>query len=69
MSPDPLTVLLGDEPPATVLALPDEARERLVALVATARERQQRLADESVTTALRSVPLPVRGVVRKALLG
>ncbi len=64
-----LTDLLADPPPASVLALPEESRQRLAALLVAARERQQQQGDESVERALKGVPLPVRGLVRKALVG
>lgn len=60
--------LLGELPPA-VAALPDDQRALLATLVAQARERQARATDEATDIALRGVPLPVRGLIRKALLG
>ena len=64
-----LTDLLDDEPPASVLALPEESQRRLAELLVAAREEQQRQGDEAVERAVRGVPLPVRGIVRKALVG
>ncbi len=68
-APPSLTDLLDDEPPAGVLALPEESQRRLAELVVAAREHQQRHSDQAVERALRGVPLPVRGIVRKALVG
>ena len=64
---DPLTDVLGDEPPATVLALPDEVRVALAAQVVAARRATAELNQQAVEKALAGVPLPVRGIVRKAL--
>lgn len=61
--------VLGAEPPPGVQALAPEVQERLAALVDDARRRQARLMASSVETAIKGVPLPVRGVVKKALLG
>jgi len=64
---DPLSEVLGDEPPATVLALPDETRAALAERVTAARRAAAALNQESIDAALSGVPLPFRGVVRKAL--
>jgi hypothetical protein len=64
---DPLTEALGAEPPATVLALPDATLTALAEHLVAARQATAALNKQSVETALRGVPLPVRGVVRKAL--
>ena len=64
---DPLTEVLRAEPPSTVQALPEEALEALAAQVVAARRANAELNTQAVETALRGVPLPVRGVVRKAL--
>ncbi len=60
--------LLGSLPPH-VAALPREHRELVAELVVQARERQAAAADTATDIALRGVPLPVRGLIRKALLG
>ena len=64
---DPLTAALGDAPPASVLALSDGVRARLAAQVEHARTTQHELVETSVATALRGVPFPLRGVVKRAL--
>lgn len=53
--------------PAEIEALGPEAATRLRALVASAEERQEREAEASLDAALRIVPRPLRGVVRKVL--
>lgn len=60
--------LLGDLPP-DVAALPPAERARLAELVVRARDRQARATDDATAVALRGVPLPLRGLIRKALLG
>jgi hypothetical protein len=70
--PDPdddLPTLLGADPPATVLALSAEARAELAELVRDSRRRQTRSLEEAFTAALKHVPFPVRGIVKKVLLG
>ncbi len=64
-----LTELLHDAPPPSVAALPEPSQRRLAELLVAARARQQQQGDESVERALKGVPLPVRGLVRKALVG
>lgn len=65
--PDPLTATLRDTPPPAVQALAPELRERLAEQVRAGRARQRRLGEEAVASALGGVPLPVRGLVRKAI--
>jgi hypothetical protein len=60
---------LGEEPPAAVNALPAEVLSRLADQVEDARQRQAAAMETGVKKALKGVPLPLRGVVRKALLG
>ncbi len=68
MSSD-LAEVLGDEPPAAVRALPPEVLTRLAGQIEDARRRQAAAMESGVKAALKGVPLPLRGVVRKALLG
>lgn len=68
MSSD-LADALGNDPPAAVSALPDEVLIRLAGQIDDARRRQAAAMDTAVKSALKGVPLPFRGVVRKALLG
>lgn len=65
--PDQLEEALGATPPASVLALSDALRDRLAEQVTRACAQQRALTEQSVDKALKGVPLPVRGVVRKAL--
>jgi hypothetical protein len=64
-----LRSLLGAEPPASVLALDAEARAALADLLEDARQRQSRALQDSFAATLKHVPFPVRGVVKKVLLG
>jgi hypothetical protein len=64
-----LAEVLGAELPATVAALPAKVLVRLAEQVDTARRHQAEVMAESVRKAIEGVPFPVRGVVRKALLG
>ena len=61
--------LLGGEPPATVLALPLEHRAALADLIAGARDRQSQGLEQAFTATLKHVPFPVRGIVKKVLMG
>lgn len=70
MPPQPdLEDVLGGPPPDGVGALPDDVRRRLAGHVETARLRQTEAMSAAVDAAVRGVPLPVRGLVKKALLG
>ena len=64
-----LTGLLGGPVPVTVAELPDEVLIRLTAQIETERAHQSQLIDEAARKAVAGVPFPVRGIVRKALLG
>jgi hypothetical protein len=64
-----LTDALGVEPSAAVSALPPEVVARLAGQIDDARRRQAAAMESGVKKALKGVPLPLRGVVRKALLG
>lgn len=55
--------------PAAIESLGPEAAERISTLVADAERRQLEEAERALQTALRSVPFPLRGVVRKVLTG
>jgi hypothetical protein len=63
-----LAALLGAEPPAGVAALPAEVRADLVSVIADARRHQAASLVEAFDAALRHVPFPVRGIVKKVLL-
>jgi hypothetical protein len=64
-----LRELLGTDPPASVAALDPAARADLAAVIAAARERQSDSLEKAFVATLRHVPFPVRGIVRKVLLG
>ncbi|KQY10062.1 hypothetical protein ASD37_06875 [Mycobacterium sp. Root135] len=64
-----LAETLGEEPPAAVGALPDEVLTRLAGQIEDASRRQAAAMEAGVKSALKGVPLPLRRVVRKALLG
>ncbi|MBN9619025.1 MAG: hypothetical protein J0H43_04760 [Actinobacteria bacterium] len=61
--------LLGAEPPASVLALGTDERARLAELLADSRRRQGASLEESFAATLKHVPFPIRGIVKKVLLG
>lgn len=67
--PDDLASVLGEEPPASVAALPVAVQQRLAEQVRAAQERLEAETDESVRKAIAGVPFAVRGIVKKALLG
>ncbi|WP_375487419.1 hypothetical protein [uncultured Jatrophihabitans sp.] len=64
-----LRALLADEPPATVLALPDPSLTALADLLEESRRRQEADMGRAFNAALKHVPFPVRGIVKKVLLG
>jgi hypothetical protein len=66
---DQLRALLGADPPASVLGLPADTRAALAEILQDARERQSRALDESFRGTLKHVPFPVRGIVKKVLMG
>ena len=71
-TPEPderLRTVLRAEPPAALLALPEAARAEFADLVADARRRQADTLAEAFTATLKHVPFPVRGIVKKVLLG
>jgi len=64
-----LRKLLRTDPPAAVLALPEASRAELADLLEDARRRQDKTLEEAFTASLKHVPFPVRGIVKKVLLG
>jgi hypothetical protein len=66
---DGLQALLGAPPPASVQALPEADRAALAELLQAARRRQAASLEEAFAAALKHVPFPVRGIVKKVLVG
>lgn len=66
---DELAALLGGALPPSVAALPADVLHRLIGQVRATRSRQDAEIERALRAALTGVPLPVRGVVRRAVLG
>jgi hypothetical protein len=66
---DELRTLLGTDPPASVRALPADARAELADILGAAKQQQERTLEEAFGATLKHVPFPVRGIVKKVLLG
>ena len=64
-----LRKLLAADPPTSVLALDETARVALADLLADSRRRQGESLEQAFVSALKHVPFPVRGIVKKVLLG
>ena len=64
-----LRELLGAQPPPGIVALPDQTRDALSAIVLDARKRQAQSLQTALAAALKHVPLPARGIVRRVLIG
>lgn len=64
-----LRTLLGAEPPSSVLALDEAARSALADLLADSRRRQGESLEQAFAATLKHVPFPVRGIVKRVLLG
>jgi hypothetical protein len=62
-----LTASLGAAPPASVAALDPEVLRRLTEQIEAGRRHHRKVGEDTVQAALKGVPLPVRGIVRKAL--
>lgn len=60
---------LRTEPPAGIAALPDETLVDLAGLVRNARRSQAEQLAAAFEATLKHVPFPVRGIVRKVLVG
>jgi hypothetical protein len=68
-SADPeLSARLGATPPPGISALPAADQQRIAELVAHARRKQATDLAKSFEAALKHVPFPVRGLVKKTLL-
>lgn len=68
-STSPLAELLGEELPPAVAELPAETQAELAGYLTAALKAQEVALESSVDSVLRAVPLPLRGVVKKVLLG
>ena len=68
-SDSPLARMLGGELPPSVAELPEAVHQELADHLAAARQAQDRALEGSINSALKAVPLPLRGVVKKVLLG
>jgi len=66
---DDLRALLGADPPASVDALPPDERGELADILREAKQRQARTLEAAFVATLKHVPFPVRGLVKKVLLG
>jgi hypothetical protein len=66
---DRLCALLGADPPESVQTLDDDTRRELADLIADSRKRQAKSLEEAFTATLKHVPFPVRGIVKKVLIG
>ncbi len=58
---------LRDTPSAAIAALPPHTLRRLTAQIDAGRRHHRAVADQAIARAVKGVPLPVRGLVRKAL--
>jgi hypothetical protein len=66
---DDLESLLGAAPPASVQALSADDRDRLATILRDAKRRQVRTLEDAFAATLKHVPFPVRGIVKKVLMG
>jgi hypothetical protein len=70
--PDPdedLRALLGADPPASVTSLSPDARGELADILREAKQRQAQSMEDAFVATLKHVPFPVRGIVKKVLIG
>ena len=65
----PLAEMLGADLPPSVAELPAEVHAELAAHLKSARKAQDNALEGSINSALKAVPLPLRGVVKRVLLG
>ena len=69
-APDPeLIRRLGATPPPSVGALTPEEQARLTEIIRGARRKQAQDLAEAFDAALKHIPFPIRGLVKKTLLG
>lgn len=65
---DGLAEVLGAEPPAGLAVLDQTAIDDLAGLIGHARQEQEAALLKAVDDALRIVPRPLRGIVKKVIL-
>lgn len=63
-----LADLLGEDPPASLAEVEPAVVTRLAAAVAAETRRQEAEIERAVDDALRLVPRPFRGIVRRLIL-
>jgi hypothetical protein len=68
-SKDALARALGARPPKGLTALDAADRDRLAELIETVRADQEKEVDAATRRALKQIPWPLRGAVRKMLGG
>jgi hypothetical protein len=66
---DDLQDLLGADPPASIAALSPAVRGELADVLREAEQRQERALEDAFVATLKHVPFPVRGIVKKVLMG
>jgi hypothetical protein len=64
-----IRAVLGGDPPASIAALPPDSRTALADVLEDARRRQGQSLAAAFAATLKHVPFPVRGIVKKVLLG
>ncbi len=69
MSDDGLAEALGAAPPAGVAALPAADRRALAEVIESALQKQADDLAASFDATLKHIPFPLRGVVKKVLIG
>lgn len=69
MTDERLRRLLHADPPPSVLALDDDARANLAAVISEALRQQARDMQAAYDASMRHVPFPVRGIVKRVLGG
>jgi hypothetical protein len=66
---DSLEQLLGVAPPVSVARLSGADQAELIAVIKAARGKQAEDLEASFHATLKHIPFPLRGVVKKVLLG
>lgn len=66
---DSLEEIVGTPPPPGIAALPAADQAQLAAVIGSARRRQARDLEASFHATLKHIPFPLRGVIKKVLVG